>query len=131
MAAGGSAPHRDAIGRKLRIDNDWYTVVGVLPPGFRHPGRSVLTDVEVWAPAGFSRQRHFPMPPPRGAYFITGAIARLKSGITIERRAAAARGVRRGTSRKQYPNDYPARAGWTPRLIPLQDDLVGSVSRRC
>ena len=37
----GASP--DAIGRTLRIDNDWYTVVGVLPPEFRHPGRSVLT----------------------------------------------------------------------------------------
>ena len=28
----------DAIGRKLRIDSDWYEVVGVMPPGFDHPG---------------------------------------------------------------------------------------------
>ena len=27
----GAAP--DVIGRKLRIDGDWYTVVGVMPPG--------------------------------------------------------------------------------------------------
>jgi len=40
----------DAIGRNLRIDNDWYTIVGVLPADFRHPGRSVLTDVDAWAP---------------------------------------------------------------------------------
>ena len=50
-----------ALGRKLRIDNDWYTIVGVLPPGFRHPGRSVLTDVDVWAPANFSASP-FPNP---------------------------------------------------------------------
>ena len=70
----------DAIGRKLRIDDDWYTVVGVLPPGFRHPGRSVLTDVDVWAPTGFVGSP-FPQTPVRGAYFITGAIGRLKPGI--------------------------------------------------
>src|ERR671934_238580 len=35
----GGAP--DTIGRKLRIDDDWYTVVGIMPPGFRHPGRSL------------------------------------------------------------------------------------------
>src|SRR4051812_21462348 len=69
----GASP--DAIGRKLRVDNDWYTVIGVLPPGFRHPGRSVLTDVDVWAPASWVGN---PFPPTavRGAYFITGAIAR-------------------------------------------------------
>ena len=60
----GASP--DAIGRKLRIDNDWYTVVGVLPPGFRHPGRSVLTDVDVWVPANFVASP-FPSQPVRGA----------------------------------------------------------------
>src|SRR6185312_10242295 len=69
----------DVLGKKLRIDNDWYTVVGVLPPGFRHPGRSVLTDVDVWAPASFVGSP-FPSPAIRGNYFITGAIGRLKAG---------------------------------------------------
>ena len=119
----GASP--DAIGRKLRIDNDWYAVVGVLPPGFKHPGRSVLTDVDVWAPCNFSATP-FPMPPPRGGYFITGAIARLRGGISVDdakqRLTAFGQGLR-----TSFPNDYPARSGWTPRLIALQDDLVGSI----
>ena len=40
------------LGRKLQLDNDPYTIVGVLPPGFRHPGTTV-TDVEIWVTAGF------------------------------------------------------------------------------
>src|SRR3954471_5531460 len=114
-----------AIGRKLRIDDDWYTVIGVLPPGFRHPGRSVLTDVDVWAPASFVGNP-FPPQPVRNAYFITGAIGRLRPGITVAeaREKLAAFGQ---TERQSYPNDYPARAAWTPRLIALQDDLVGTV----
>ena len=119
----GASP--DAIGRKLRIDNDWYTVVGVLPPGFRHPGRSVLTDVDVWAPASFVGNP-FPPKPVRSAYFITGAIGRLKAGITVEqaqqRLAAFAEGMRQANA-----NDYASRARWAPRLIPLRDDLVGPV----
>jgi predicted permease len=119
----GGSP--DAIGRKLRIDNDWYTVVGVVQPNFKHPGRSVLTDVDVWAPCNFSATP-FPTPSPRSGYFMTGAIARLRPGISIadarQRLAAFA-----NTLRANYPNDYPARAGWMPRLIPLQDDLVGSI----
>src|SRR5437867_3917856 len=63
----GGAP--DAIGRKLRIDADWYTVVGVTSPEFRHPGRSLRTDIEMWAPSGY-RARPFPEPPRRGAYFL-------------------------------------------------------------
>ncbi|HEY7058335.1 MAG TPA: ABC transporter permease [Vicinamibacterales bacterium] len=119
----GASPK--AIGHKLRIDNDWYTVVGVLPPDFKHPGRSVLTDVDLWAPCNFSATP-FPMPPPRGGYFITGALARLKPGISMDearhRLSAFGDGLRRS-----FPNDYPARAGWSPRLISLQEDLVGSV----
>ena len=76
----GGAP--DAIGRKLRIDADWYTVVGVAPPEFRHPGRSLRTEVDMWAPSGY-RATPFPSPPPRGAYFLRGAIGRLKPGLSV------------------------------------------------
>jgi hypothetical protein len=40
------------LGRKVQLDNDPYTIVGVLPPGFRHPGSTIATDVEVWLTAG-------------------------------------------------------------------------------
>src|ERR1700760_1951346 len=42
------------LGKGIRLDNDLYTIVGVLPPGFRHPGKVVATDVEVWLTSGFS-----------------------------------------------------------------------------
>jgi len=119
----GASP--DAIGRKLRVDNDWYSVVGVLPPGFRHPGRSVLTDVDAWAPASFV-DKPFPNPPQRFNYMLQGAIARLKPGVGVNE--AQQRLTAFGEAlRAAHANDYPARAAWTPRLRPLQDDLVGSV----
>jgi putative ABC transport system permease protein len=114
-----------AIGRRLKIDQDWYTVIGVLPPEFRHPGRSVLTDVDAWAPASFIG-KPFPEQAQRFNYFITGAIGRLKPGITVnearQRLAVVAQGFR-----DAYPNIYPARAAWAPRLLPLQEDVVGPV----
>ena len=114
----------DAIGRKLRIDADWYTVVGIMPPGFRHPGRSLRTDVEMWAPSGY---RALPFPPPaRGGYFMSGAIGRLRAGIppaeAQQRIDAFARQLR-----SEFPSDYSARAAWAPRVIPLHQDLVGAV----
>jgi predicted permease len=119
----GGSP--DAIGRKLRIDNDWYTVVGVVPKGFRHPGRSLLTDVEVWAPSSYAGSP-FPARPGRGAYFMSGAIARLKPGVSIAE--AQQRLASFGANlRAEFADDYPARSGWRPSLIPLQDDLVGRV----
>ena len=33
------------LGRKMFLDNDPYTIVGVLPPGFRHPGSTAAPDV--------------------------------------------------------------------------------------
>ncbi|NUR55649.1 MAG: FtsX-like permease family protein, partial [Acidobacteria bacterium] len=121
----GASP--TAIGRKLRIDNDWYTVVGVLPESFRHPGRSLLTDVEVWAPANF-RAAPFPVPPTRGGYFMTGAIARLAPGMSFDeaQQRLTAFGARLPA---EFPNDYPARSGWAPSIVRLQDDLVGRVKR--
>ena len=78
----------DAIGKKFRLDNDLYTIVGVMPPGFRHPGRVIQTDVEVWAPAGWVGSPF--NNPPRRAYMLQGAIARLKPGLTV---AAAQSGL--------------------------------------
>jgi hypothetical protein len=34
----GGDPH--IVGRSLRLDNDLYRVIGVMPPGFRDPGRT-------------------------------------------------------------------------------------------
>jgi putative ABC transport system permease protein len=117
----GSAP--DAIGRRLRIDDDWYTVVGVMPPAFRHPGKSLRTEVDAWAPSGFSSTPF--QPPARGAYILAGAIARVRTGITLDeaQQRLTAFGAR---LRAEYPNDYTARGDWTPRLIPLKQDIVGS-----
>src|SRR5579862_4693365 len=71
----------NVLGRKMRLDNDPYVVVGVLPPGFRHPGRTLSTDVDLWATAGFSA---LPFPKPqRSINLIPGAIARLKPGLTL------------------------------------------------
>jgi predicted permease len=114
----------DVLGRTLRIDDDSFKIVGVMPPSFRHPGRTLRGDVEMWAPAGY---RSDPFPPPaRRGYFLAGSIARLRPGITVrdaqQRLDAFAQQVR-----ATYPQDYPAAARWTPKVIPLHEDVVGSV----
>ena len=114
----------DVLGKKFRLDNDMYTIVGVMPAGFRHPGRSIQTDVEVWVPAGWTGSPF--NNPPRGAYMLQGALARLKPNVTIEQ-AQARMNELAHELRKEYPNDYPEKAGWVPRVIGLHDDLVGNV----
>jgi hypothetical protein len=49
------------IGRNIRVDSDLYTVIGVMPPGFRHPGRILTNEVDVWAAAGYVAPP-FPVP---------------------------------------------------------------------
>ena len=118
----GRAP--DVIGRTLRLDDDSYRIVGVMPPEFRHPGRTVRGDVEMWAPAGY---RADPFgPPARGAYFLAGSLARLAPGVSL-REAQQRLDAFAQQLRAAYPTDYPERAGWTPRLIPLHRDVVGNV----
>ena len=118
----GRAP--TVLGRTLRIDDDSFRIVGVMPAGFRHPGRTLRGDVDLWAPAGY-RAEPF-VAPARRAYFLAGSIARLKPGLTAgeaqQRLDAYAQQIR-----ERFPTEYPAAAKWTPRVIPLQEDIVGNV----
>src|SRR5882672_2381549 len=37
------------LGRKVYADSDLYTIIGVMPPGFRHPGKTLRNEVDMWA----------------------------------------------------------------------------------
>lgn len=117
----GSDPN--IIGRKMRLDNDIYTIVGVMPPGFRHPGPTLDTDVEVWLATGFNALP-FPVPAVRSQRFIPAAIARLKPDLTVAQAQARLDAYISQLSR-EYPTDYPAPAAWAVRLVPVKEDLVG------
>ena len=112
------------LGRTIRLDNDPYEIVGVLPPGFRHPGRSQSQDVEVWLASGF-RAASDPEPV-RSARSFPGSLGRLKRGITLEQ-AQAQLTAMAAEIRRDFPADYPAQARWTIEIRPLQEDLVGKV----
>src|SRR4051812_17193423 len=65
------------LGKTIRLDEDPYTIIGVMPPTFRHPGNTLSGDVDVWGGTGFSADP-FPVPVTRAARVFPGAIARLK-----------------------------------------------------
>jgi predicted permease len=111
------------LGRRLQLDNDPYTIVGVLPPGFRHPGTTV-TDVEIWVTAGFQAD---PYPKPdRSLRVAPGAIGLLKPGISREQ-AQSRLDAFASQLRAEYATDYPAGSGWSLEAEPLQESLVGNV----
>jgi len=111
------------IGRKMRLDSDLYTIVGVMPPGFRHPGPTLNTDVEVWVATGFNALP-FPVPAVRSQRIIPAAIGRLKPGLTVAQAQARLDAYISQLSH-EYPGEYPAAATWAVRLVPLKEDLVG------
>src|SRR5580692_7783369 len=115
----------NAIGKRIRMDGDLYTIIGVMPANFRHPGRSLEGDVEVWTAAGFNAPP-FLVPPQRSRRMVPGAIGRLRSGLSIAQ-AQARLNIFSAQLSRQYPTDYPAPAGWGLRLVSLQEDLVGSM----
>ena len=117
----------NVIGQSFRLDTDLYTVIGVMPPEFRHPGRTLQKDVEVWVAAGYAAAP-FPKPPVRTQRFIPGVIARLKPGLTLEQ-AQAQLDVFAAHLQEQYPTDYPANAHWRSRLVPLQQEVVGNAGQ--
>jgi predicted permease len=114
----------NVIGRVVRLDNDMYTIIGVLPPEFRHPGPRSSGDVDVFNAAGFTAD---PAPPPaRSTRFLPASIGRLKPGITLaqaqERLTTMAAQIRH-----DYPADYAAQSQWTIEIQPLKEVLVGNV----
>jgi len=114
---------RNVLGRALRLDNDLYTIIGVMPPEFRHPGRTLRADSDIWLTAGYIA---LPFPKPnRQIRLFPGAIARLKPGLTLQQAQAKLDGFVTQLS-QQYPTDYPAAARWSTRITPLQLDIVGS-----
>jgi len=117
---GGEA---SVVGRKIRLDNDLYTIVGVVPAAFRPPNPAAARPVDIWVTTGF---RALPFPPPqRNVRFVPNIIARLKPGITVEQ-ARAQLQVFAGSLRRAYGADYPANAGWTLSLVPLKEVVVGN-----
>jgi predicted permease len=119
----GADPH--IIGKALRLDDDEYHVVGVMPAGFRDQGStSDEQNVDLWLGAGYAG---LPFPPPqRNLRLHRAVIARLKPGLSI----AAAQGrldALAESLKKQYPAEYPPQTQWTVRLIPLSQSVVSSV----
>ena len=56
----GGDPH--ILGRSVRLDNDLYQIIGVMPAGYHDPGRTTdERNIEVWAATGFAGP---PAPPP-------------------------------------------------------------------
>jgi len=114
----------NVLGRKIYADSDLYTIIGVMPPGFRHPGKTLRNEVDVWAAAGYAANPFGP--PVRAQRMLPGAIARLKPGLDMQQ-AQAKLDTFVANLRTEFPKEYPAEIGWSVRLLSARETLVGNV----
>ena len=117
----GSDPQ--ILGRSVRLDNDLYQIIGVMPAGYHDPGRTTeQRNTEMWMATGFAGP---PAPPPqRDARILPEAIARIAPGLTVKT-AQSRLDALVASLRKQFPVDYPEQSAWRVRLVPLQETVVG------
>jgi putative ABC transport system permease protein len=114
---------RSVIGKKVRLDDDPFTIIGVMPKGFRHPNESGSSPMEVWAPVALDN-------PDTNFVNVRGArvfdlIGRLQPGTTLEtaRSQLAALGTR---LTQEFPAAYPPSLGWQIDVVPLAERVVGN-----
>ena len=120
----GGDPH--VLDKSVRLDTDLYRIVGVMPPGFHTPGRTVdERNADVWAATSFYGPP-LSYQPPRRVRNVPTAIARLAAGLSPTAAQSRIDALVAGL-RRQYPDDYPDGGGWTVRLVPLQDTVIGDV----
>src|SRR5882762_447584 len=102
------------LGKKILLDGESYSIVGVMPPGFRFPD----PDDQLWAPMGLSSAELSN----RGSHFLL-VFARLKLEITLARAQAEMNLLARHFS-ELYPD---TNTGVSVNVVSLYDDIAGPV----
>ncbi|MGA8073513.1 MAG: ABC transporter permease [Candidatus Acidiferrales bacterium] len=101
------------IGRKIDMDGESYTIVGVAQPNFRYPDWA-----QAWQPMAWSDQEKSV----RGEHHSV-VVARLKPGATQKQAQAEIDAISARLS-DQYPADDK---GWGAIVVPMHADMIGDV----
>jgi putative ABC transport system permease protein len=102
------------IGRTITLEGQTRTVIGIMPSGFRFPGRS-----DLWLPLALNVTRELG----RQTGYTLSVIARLKPGVTPEA-ARADLSVILERQRQAYPHVY---SDVRISVIGLSESIVGTV----
>jgi putative ABC transport system permease protein len=111
------------VGQPITLDSTDYTIIGVLPPGFRF---ALLGTIDVWSPRFFELNlATAPQLRAAGTGYLT-AIARLKPDISLDQAAAEMDILNR-----QYKQAYPKFPDAHPKIAlvvkNLRDRLVANI----
>ncbi len=99
-------------GKKIVLNHEPYTVIGVMPAGFAFLG----SDTDLWVPLAIEtmndRQAH-----------LFSVVARLRPRATIGQARAELKGIA-----AQLAKEYPVtNHGWSADVVTLRDQIVGGV----
>jgi len=100
--------------RTLRIGEERYTIVGVMPAGFEPPAFGWLGAQALWMPFVATPQKDW------GRYLLV--VARLRAGTGVD----AARQEMIAIAR-QLEGERPSNKGWSASVVPLSEQISGHV----
>lgn len=109
---------RKVLGKTIHLDNDSYTVVGVMPGSLSYP------DADVWTPIALNAAEFSPH---SKRWEMLTVIGRLKPGITISQAQSDLLLVTHQIDREYGPQAVPYRAHEQVEVIPLHALLVRNV----
>jgi predicted permease len=106
--------NRNMVGKQITLDDEPYTVVGVMGPKFIYP----MWEEKLWTPLTLSAKERVV----RGEHHSM-VVARLKRGVDI-RQAQTEMSTISDRLARQYPEDDK---DWGAVVVPLREDIVGDV----
>jgi putative ABC transport system permease protein len=107
----------DVLGKTLKLDGEDYVIVGVMPSAFRMPDQR---ERELWTPMAFKDSEKTLYQ----ARYID-AVARLKPYVSFAQAQAEMTAIAARLA-QEHPE---ANTGWTIRVTPLLDFVVGDVKK--
>ncbi len=119
-----SAFHSDpgVLGRSVRLNDESYYVVGVLPAGFQFPG---YVEAAIWITPGNQMEGKNPSGKQRG-WNQLDVIGRLAPGVSLEQARAEMQTIQQGLAAR-FPDEDKSETSVSVK--PELEDLVGDVER--
>ena len=106
--------NESVLGSSLTLDDKLYTVVGVMPAGFRFPG-----EFEIWLPLALDREKEF-----HSHFFaLVEVVGRIKPGTQFATAQTELNLIARGAAQEAHDPASPA----VVEVGPLHQQLVGGV----
>jgi putative ABC transport system permease protein len=109
----------NAVGQSLTLNGSEFTIIGVLPAGFKSPLELQFNSrVEIWRGYGFNLSN-----PNRGSHGLN-AVGRLRDGVTLQQVEAETKTII-GRVVRENAKFYPEEGKFGVHLAPLHKQIVG------